>query len=220
MNPNNNNDLLKSRSTIVNGTNNECEYSDDDNEDDNPKTVDDVKRFVMQGIAELLDELENTDNLLSEKAVDHFHSNEIVLTHGYSKSALAFFKAAAKKRAFTLIIVESYPDQKSESHEMAQQLSVIPSINVLVVPDAAAFAVMSRVNKVLLGAHSVLANGSLIAPAGADFIAEIAYSANVPVIVTAGLYKLSVLYPHDVEQLLVLDSPQAVLPIEEGIIKP
>ena len=43
-------------------------------------------------------------------------------------------------------------------------------IDTIIISDAMIFAVMARVNKVLLGAHAVLANGGLITQAGSNVV--------------------------------------------------
>jgi hypothetical protein len=61
---------------------------------------------------------------------------------------------------------------------------------------------MARVNNVILATHSVLANGGLVAAAGAKMIAQAAQVHQTPVVVLTGIYKLSPIYPFDVEELI------------------
>jgi translation initiation factor 2B subunit (eIF-2B alpha/beta/delta family) len=51
--------------------------------------------------------------------------------------------------------------------------------------------------QVLVGAHAVLANGGVIAPAGIHMVALAAKRHSVPFVVLVGLHKLSPLFPHD-----------------------
>jgi hypothetical protein len=51
--------------------------------------------------------------------------------------------------------------------------------------------------QVLVGAHAVLANGGVIAPAGIHMVALAAKRHSVPFVVLIGLHKLSPLFPHD-----------------------
>lgn len=51
--------------------------------------------------------------------------------------------------------------------------------------------------QVLVGAHAVLANGGVIAPAGVHMVALAAKRHSVPFVVLVGLHKLSPLFPHD-----------------------
>lgn len=48
-----------------------------------------------------------------------------------------------------------------------------------------------------MGAHAVLANGGVIAPAGIHMVALAAKRHSVPFVVLVGLHKLSPLFPHD-----------------------
>lgn len=48
-----------------------------------------------------------------------------------------------------------------------------------------------------MGAHAVLANGGVIAPAGVHMVALAAKRHSVPFVVLVGLHKLSPLFPHD-----------------------
>jgi translation initiation factor eIF-2B subunit beta len=50
---------------------------------------------------------------------------------------------------------------------------------------------------VLVGAHAVLANGGVIAPAGVHMVALAAKRHSIPFVVLVGLHKLSPLFPHD-----------------------
>lgn len=54
-------------------------------------------------------------------------------------------------------------------------------IQTAVVPDSAVFAVMSRINKVIIGTHTVMANGGLRASSGVHTIALAAKHYSVPV---------------------------------------
>ncbi len=51
--------------------------------------------------------------------------------------------------------------------------------------------------KVLVGAHAVLANGGVIAPCGMNMVALAARKHSVPFVVLVGLHKLSPIFPHD-----------------------
>lgn len=70
-------------------------------------------------------------------------------------------------------------------------------VQTTLIADSAVFAMMARVNKVLVGAHAVLANGGVVAPAGAHVVALAARRHSVPLVVLVGLHKLSPLFPHD-----------------------
>src|SRR3954467_15991099 len=98
---------------------------------------------------------------------------------------------------------------------MAASLSAV-GIDTTVITDSAIFAVMSRVNKVIISAHAVLANGGLVAVSGTELLASAAKHHATPVIVCTALYKLSFSYPYDEDALNVCLPPDEVLGFDEG----
>ncbi len=77
--------------------------------------------------------------------------SEIILTMGHSMDVEFFLKEAARVRKFQVIVAESFPSFSGQ--KLALSLSEA-GIDTTVINDSAVFAVMSRVNKVLLGAHA------------------------------------------------------------------
>jgi translation initiation factor eIF-2B subunit beta len=91
-----------------------------------------------------------------------------------------------------VIVAETAPG--GEGQQMAVALAEA-GISTTLIADAAVFAMMARVNKVIVGAHGVMANGGLIAAAGSHLLALAAQHFSVPVVACAGLYKLTPLFP-------------------------
>jgi translation initiation factor eIF-2B subunit beta len=195
----------------------------------------DLKAEVIDGIRELLDELEIVDTQIAESALDHIHSNETILTHTSSQTIQKFLSTAARKRKFTVIHAEAYPNDHESTHatilngskkkatgdgddEADERWKPLTDmgITVILIPDTAVFALMSRINKVLLAPHAVLANGSLVAAAGASTIAAAAQAHKVPVVVLSGVYKLSPVFPFDSQELIEYGDPGKVVPYEDG----
>lgn len=199
-------------------------------------TTKDLKSEVISGIEEIIDELEQVDDQIAAYALDHIHSNEVILTHSSSLSVQKFLLKAAEKRKFTVIVAESYPNDHENTHaavtgrgssalegeDMNTALFLKPlsaaGITVILMTDAAIFAIMSRVNKVILATHAVIANGGLIAAAGARVIAKAAKEHKTPVIVVSGVYKLSPEYPFEFESLIEYGDPGAVIGYDEGAL--
>mmetsp|Transcript_4212 Transcript_4212/g.10990 ORF Transcript_4212/g.10990 Transcript_4212/m.10990 type:complete len:158 (-) Transcript_4212:353-826(-) len=75
-------------------------------------------------------------------------------------------------------------------------------IETIVIHDSAVFGIMARVNKVLLGAHAVLANGGLIGPAGSNIAALAANQNAIPVVCLTGMFKFTPLFPHGQQDTL------------------
>lgn len=94
--------------------------------------------------------------------------------------------AHKKEKLFKVIVVDSRP--LLEGREMLRKL-VNAGINCSYVFINAVSYVMSKATKILLGAHSLLANGYVMSRTGTAQIALIARSYNKPVLVCCETYK-------------------------------
>lgn len=180
----------------------------------------DLKQSIMEAIQEITSDLEDLHKTINEQAKNHIHSGEVVLTYGKSDTVLEFLKAAAdKKLRFTVIVCEGAKQNGGyEGHEMARLLAEVPTEagNVIedtcVIPDSAIFAMMARVNKVLLPAHAVLANGGLVTASGSNLVSLAAAENAVPVVCLTGIYKLTPMFPHEGQDTLNdLLSPSSIV---------
>ncbi|KAI9750112.1 MAG: hypothetical protein M4579_006599 [Chaenotheca gracillima] len=193
----------------------------------------DLKPDIIGGIEEIIDELDQVDDQIAAYALEHIHSNEIILTHTSSLTVQKFLLKAATKRKFTVIHAESYPNDheatyatiagksNKEDHdelgtEAFQKPLTAAGITVILIPDSGVFALMSRVNKVILGTHAVLANGGLVAASGAKTIAKAAQMHRTPVVIVSGVYKLSPVYPFDFEGLIEYGDASKIFGYEDG----
>ncbi|KAF3936424.1 hypothetical protein ABW19_dt0203833 [Dactylella cylindrospora] len=210
----------------------------------------DLRGDVIEGIKEIMDELSQVDEQIAAHSESYIHANEIIMVHGSSVTVQRFLLKAATKRKFTVVIVESYPNDHVATHGMLAAPSKKPppppptkgsksptaiqpqdeplpttefkktlttmGVEVILIPDAAVFAIMSRVNKVILGTHVVMANGSLVAAGGARMIARCAQEHSNPVVVVTGVYKLSPVHPFDIEQLLEIGGSSSVVGWTDG----
>ncbi|KDN34601.1 hypothetical protein RSAG8_12300, partial [Rhizoctonia solani AG-8 WAC10335] len=127
----------------------------------------------------------------------------------------AFLKAAAHDKKFTVIVAETAPSYTGQ--QLASSLSQ-HGISTFLVPDSAIFAMMSRVTKLILGAHAVLADGGLVAQAGALAAAAAARAHATSVIVCAAQYKFAPLWSWSVEGAGATDygDPGLVMGYDEG----
>ncbi|KAM9992252.1 hypothetical protein ACTFIY_009693 [Dictyostelium cf. discoideum] len=186
----------------------------DDQEDiDFTETFPRLKAAIMDSINELIDELEGLHRNVAEQAIEHIHSNETIMTLGCSRTVEEFLKEAARKRSFKVIVVETAPSL--EGQKTAISLSKA-SIDTTLITDSAVFAMMSRVNKVIIGTHAVMANGGLIATSGTHTLAVAAKYHSVPIVVCTGLYKLCPLYAYDQDTFNNFGSPGEYLKFEEA----
>ena len=99
---------------------------------------------------------------------------------------------------------------------MANSLSSM-GISTFLVPDSSIYALMSRVSKIILGAHAILANGGMFAVSGSLMAATAAHAHSTPVVVCAGQFKLTPLWNlyHEYGALDFAD-PSSVLGFDEG----
>ena len=168
---------------------------------------------VMEAIQEIMLDLEDIHTNIDEQGADHIHAGEVILTYSRSKTVESFLKATAKKRKFQVIVCEGAPH--FGGHKMAKSLAAA-GIDTTVIHDSAAFSIMARVNKVLLPAQAVMANGGLIAPSGSHMVALAAAHNSVPLVCLTGMFKLCPMYPHEGQDTLQdLVSPSNVIDYAE-----
>ncbi|KAG2485720.1 hypothetical protein HYH03_015604 [Edaphochlamys debaryana] len=156
------------------------------------------KHEVIESINELIDELDHIQGSITTQGVEHIHANEVILTIGMSDTTFFFLKEASKKREFQVVVAEGAP--RYDGHLMARKLADA-GITTTLIADSAVYAMMARANKVLVGAHAVLANGGVVAPVGMHVVALAARRHSIPFVVLVGLHKLSPLFPTDPDLL-------------------
>lgn len=171
-----------------------------------------LKQSIIQAVNELIEELESVGNNIAAQATDYIHANEVILTVGKSKTVEQFLKSAARKRSFQVIVVESSPN--CSGHEMAANLTSA-GIETLLVSDASVFAMMSRVNKVIIGCHAVTANGGIIARNGTRIVSACAKHYSTPVCVVTGMYKITPIFPENHADFNLLATPDMVVPFSD-----
>eukprot|EP00730_Choanoeca_flexa_P005256 TRINITY_DN11916_c0_g1_i3.p1 TRINITY_DN11916_c0_g1~~TRINITY_DN11916_c0_g1_i3.p1 ORF type:complete len:367 (+),score=84.01 TRINITY_DN11916_c0_g1_i3:113-1213(+) len=177
-----------------------------------------LKSIVMDKIRELLDELANSAHNIAEQSVEHIHTNEVVMTMGYSETVQAFLLEAHKKgRSFNVIVAEAAP--ACQGHAMARKLADA-GVQTTVVTDGAVYAIISRVNKVIIGTSAVMADGGLMAENGAHALCMAAKAHSVPVLVCAGMFKLCPRYlcSYDQDAFNSLGCPAAVAQFSDATI--
>ena len=192
----------------------------------------DLRAEVVEAIEEIIEELNTANDQIAGYALDHIHSSEVILTYTASVTVQKFLLKAAGKRKFTVIHAESFPNDHENVHatvtgslkgnssgagpDRFHKSLTAAGITVILIPDSAIFALMSRVNKVILGTHAVLANGSLIAAAGSRSIAKAASMHKTPVVVLSAVYKLSPAYPFNTDSLIEFGDTSKVFSIDDA----
>ncbi|PQP95353.1 translation initiation factor eIF-2B subunit beta [Prunus yedoensis var. nudiflora] len=159
-----------------------------------------LKRHIMEAVNYLIEDIKTCHEQIADQAVELIHQNEVVLTLGHSRTVKKFLCAAKeKKRSFQVVVAEGAP--KYLGHVLAKGLAA-KGLQTTVIADSSVFAMISRVNMVVVGVHAVMANGGVIAPVGMNMVALAARKHAVPFVVVAGTHKLCPLYPNNPEVLL------------------
>ncbi|XP_030752440.1 translation initiation factor eIF-2B subunit beta [Sitophilus oryzae] len=184
---------------------------------DYSENVSNLRSALLDHLSEYKDELETSTENIAAQASEHIHSNETILTVGKSRTVEKFLKSASKQRLFNVIVVEGAPSYLG--HSMAAALAK-SNIQTTVIPDSAVFAMISRVNKVIIGTHTVLANGALRATSGIYVVALAAKHYSIPVMVLSHMYKLTPLYlgSNDHDSFNICASPASVIPYSFGSV--
>jgi len=182
---------------------------------DYSESLTNLKSALLDHLSEYRAELESSAENIAAQASEHIHSNETILTVGKSKTVEMFLKSASKKRDFKVIVVEAAPLYLG--HSLAASLAK-SNIRTTVIPDSAVFAMMSRVNKVIIGTHTVLANGGLRAASGIHVVALAAKHYSIPVMVLSHMHKFTPVYlgSNDNEAFNVCASPASIIPCSFG----
>ena len=174
----------------------------------------DFRQIAIQTIKDLMDEIQNVDEGIQQIAIDLIHDNEVLLTPTPDSRTVSNFLIRAREhgnRIFTVIVPEGFPNNTENSHKFAKRLAQ-HNIETIVVPDSAVFALMSRVGKVIIGSKTVFVNGgSIVSSAGVSSVCECAREFKTPVFAVTGLFKLSPLYPFNVEKFVEFGGAQSVL---------
>ncbi|KAL8874190.1 MAG: hypothetical protein Q9174_000456 [Haloplaca sp. 1 TL-2023] len=187
---------------------------------------------VIEGIQELIDELKQAEDQIAAYALDHVHTNEVILVHSLSATVQRFLLKVAAKRTFTVMCADTSSDQDRNNGALHNRQSTRPDgqggplrlqrnlaaagINVILIPYSAVYAVMSRVNKVVLDSHVMLSEGSFVAAAGAKAVVQAANMHRAPVLVLGGIYQISPVKVFDPEILIEYGDPAGIIPFGHG----
>ncbi|KAI1133477.1 initiation factor 2 subunit family protein [Nemania abortiva] len=152
-----------------------------------------LRSEVIDGIQEIMDEIKMVDEQVQTYADIFIHPGDYILVYQPSRTVQKFLTRAASKRKFTLFLVVDPPSTAGSDAPYASLVKSLGSngSSVITVLNAGLMAYMSRVDKVILGARAITAQGGVIVDCGAAAIARAARERRRTVIVLGGVYKLS-----------------------------
>lgn len=152
-----------------------------------------LRSEVIDGIEEIKDEIKQVDEQIQAYADIFIHPGDYILAYQPSKTVQRFLTRAGAKRKFTLFLVADPAAEASAGEQYASLRKSLTSngSTVITVMNAGLMVYMSRVNKVILDAKAITAQGGVVVDGGAAAIARAAKERQRTVIVLSGVYKVS-----------------------------
>jgi len=174
--------------------------------------VEEVRAAAVRAAEEFIRESRMAVKRIGEIGARMVSDGETVMTHCQSSAVFEILKTAAGMgKSLRVVATETRP--LYQGRLTARLLSRV-GIPVTLIVDGAARYMMPEVDRVLVGADAVAANGALVNKIGTSMIALAAHEASVPFFTAAETYKLS---PETMLGELILieeRSPYEVLPEE------
>jgi len=152
-------------------------------------SVGELKEFSKSQAVEFFKTIEESVRKIGEIGARRLSSGDVVLTHGYSSSVLSILGKARKDgKKIKAIVTESRPEL--EGRLVARQL-VRTGVPTTLIIDSAVSHFIREVDKVLVGAEAVAANGAIVNKVGTSTIASVAHESRVRVFAAASVYKFN-----------------------------
>lgn len=145
----------------------------------NTVPVEEFKRLVAEHSQKILEQAEDAAEDASRNTAHILPEDGIVLTHSYSSTVYRALELGFKSgKAFQVYATESYPGMEGE--RLAEDLIAL-GVQVKLIADSAVNSIIPHLNLVLVGADSVLQDGSLIHKIRTRNIAIAAKRQGIPV---------------------------------------
>jgi len=141
-------------------------------------SVQDLRSLIQKKSAQVLKDVVQASEDVSRNTAQLLPQDGVVLTHSYSSTVLRSLELGFKAgRNFKVRATESYPGM--EGRQLAKEL-IASRIPVTLIADSAVDSILQGVDLILVGADSVLKDGSLIHKIGTRDIATIAKKHEIP----------------------------------------
>ncbi|KAF5913044.1 hypothetical protein HPG69_008995 [Diceros bicornis minor] len=170
--------------------------------------------FAKSQLQKAIDRYVREKIVLAAQAISRFaykkiSNGDVILVYGCSSLVSRILQEAwAEGRRFRVVVVDSRPRLEGR-HTLRFLVRAGVPASYLLIP--AASYVLPEVSKVLLGAHALLANGSVMSRVGTAQLALVARAHNVPVLVCCETYKFCERVQTDAFVSNELDDPDDLL---------
>jgi ribose 1,5-bisphosphate isomerase len=152
-------------------------------------SVADIRLVAMKATQEFIEITKTAVQRIGEIGARRIRDGDVLLTHCNSSAAISVMKTAWNQgRKFEVLVTETRP--RFQGHVTARELSTAGIPVTLILDDAVRYF-MQDVDKVLIGADAITANGALVNKIGTSMVALAAHEAKVRVFVAAESYKFS-----------------------------
>ncbi|MEM0097780.1 MAG: ribose 1,5-bisphosphate isomerase [Conexivisphaerales archaeon] len=151
--------------------------------------INQLKEFVSKAAEEFIQKSIEAQKKIGEIGAKRIVSGDIILTHCNSQSAISVIKTAFNDgKSFKVFATETRPRFQGR---LTSAWLADAGIDVTLIPDSAARLYMRKVDKVVVGADAIAANGAVVNKIGTSTIAAIAKESRTRVMVAAETYKIS-----------------------------
>ncbi len=151
--------------------------------------VEEGRRAVEEAAKEFVEYSERAVDEIGELGARRFRSGDVVMTHCHSSAAAAVLAEAHRAGKVDRVYVkETRPRLQGL---IAARVLADAGLDVILIPDSAVRYFMKDVDRVIVGADAVAANGAVVNKVGTSVVALAAKEARVNFYVAAETYKFS-----------------------------
>jgi len=153
------------------------------------KSVDELRNISVEAAETFIENAKTAVQRIGEIGARRIIDGDVLLTHCNSSAAISVMKNAwASGKKFEVFVTETRP--RFQGHITATTLRKA-GIPVTMILDDAVRYFMQEVDKVIVGADAITANGALVNKIGTSMVALAAHEAKVKVYAAAETYKFS-----------------------------
>lgn len=155
----------------------------------NGASLEEIRQTAIEAGRSFLRKTMEAKKIIAQIGARRIADGDTVLTHCNSSAAIAVLKEA-KRQGKNIQVIATETRPKFQGRITAMQLAEA-GIPVTLIVDSAARFFMKKIDKVIVGADAVAANGAVVNKVGTSMIALAAHEARVRVFVAAETYKFS-----------------------------
>jgi len=151
--------------------------------------VEEVRKTAIDSCRKFLRRIREASKMIGEIGARRINDGDTIMTHCHSTAALRVIKTAHRMgKSIRVIVTETRPLYQGLITAEELEKEGIPFTLII---DGAARFLMKKVDKVVVGADAVAANGAVVNKIGTSIIALAAHEARTLLFVAAETYKFS-----------------------------